>query len=140
MCGPLGATDWEEELLDLSPPGDAGIAVDGSIVGGGKQNPLPLESLEVPVGVVDQVVGQQDAFVTAKHKMRGRNEGEVPAQPPVFRAKGVGELHGRGGNEYLVMRRELGENFLAVLKDRQVLKEIFTAQITIEPFMPVGGD
>src|ERR1700722_1957343 len=84
----------------------------------GIENCFPAEPFEMPVRVIDQVIGVQDALVPAKNKVHRWNEGKVPSQPAIFRAEGIGKFHGRSGDKNLVMFIELGQNLLTVLDDR----------------------
>ena len=83
-----------------------------------KKNSFPPEPFEVSIRVIDQVIGEQDALVPAKYKIRWRNEWKVASQPAIFRAERIGKLHGRGGNKNLIMLTKLGQNLLTILDYR----------------------
>jgi hypothetical protein len=47
-------------------------------MGRGEEDSLASESFKVAEGVVNQVVGKQDAFVSAENELGRWDEGEVP--------------------------------------------------------------
>jgi hypothetical protein len=67
----------EKEILNLSPAGNTTKTGDLGVVGSAKENSLALESLKVAVGIVDQVVGEQNALVSAKDEMGRWDKGKV---------------------------------------------------------------
>ena len=84
----------------------------------GKENCFPAEPFEMPVRVIDQEIGVQDALVSAKNEVHRGNERKVPLQPAIFRTEGIGKFHGRSGDKNLVVFIKLGQNLLTVLDDR----------------------
>ena len=73
----LGSAYWQEEILNFAPAANPAKTGDGCVVGCGKENSLAFKSFQVAEGVVDQVVGVQDAFVSAENEVGWRDKGEV---------------------------------------------------------------
>ena len=73
----LGSANRQKEILDLSPARNPTKTGDGRIMRSGEEDSLAFESLQMPVGVVNQVVGVQDALVAAENEVGRRDEGKV---------------------------------------------------------------
>ena len=52
-----GSSRRQKEILDLPPVGNTVETLDAGVVGRGEKNAFPFEPLEMPVGVVNQVIG-----------------------------------------------------------------------------------
>src|SRR3954471_24804033 len=76
-----------EQLSHLGPRADTRVARLRRVVRRGEQHRTSLEPLEMPRAIVNEVVRIDDALVAAEDQVRGGNEGEVPAEPTVFRVK-----------------------------------------------------
>src|SRR5215207_4826377 len=107
-------TELREMLADLRPRRHPRVACFGGVVGRREQQPLPGESREMAGVVVYQMVGRDDALVATEHDVRRRDEREVAAEPPVLRVEGAGDVHGRRGDEHVVVRHQLAHDGLAV--------------------------
>src|ERR1700728_3492638 len=79
----------QEDPRDLPPVVDAAKALNAVVVGRGKENALAFEAAEMQRLIVDQVMGVEDALVSAEDEVRRVQVRKVPAQPAVFRAEGV---------------------------------------------------
>src|SRR5262249_17930463 len=77
----------------------------------------------MPLAVVDQVVGVDDALVAAEDDARRWNEREVPAQPPVFRIERTGHVHRGRRDEDFVAFRQLSNDGLAIGQYVEILEE-----------------
>jgi hypothetical protein len=72
----LGLSHRQKEILNLSPAGNPPKTGNSRIMGSGEEDSLAFESLQVPERVVDQVVGVQDALVSAENEVGRRDEGK----------------------------------------------------------------
>src|ERR1700749_1211342 len=73
----------KEELFDFQPVVHAQLCRNLCVVGGSEEHALTGEAFEVARHVVDEVVGMEDALVSAKDEMGGREERKVPPQPAI---------------------------------------------------------
>src|ERR1700733_13859377 len=71
--GALGSAYWQEEILNLAPAAPPAKTGGGRVGGGGEEDSLALKSFQMAEGVVDQVVGVQDAFVSAENEVGWRD-------------------------------------------------------------------
>jgi len=79
--------DVGEIFRDLLPVVYANEARRSQVVWGRIEQALAFKTLQVAGQIVDQVVGTQDALVSAENIVSGRNEREVPLQSAVFWAE-----------------------------------------------------
>src|ERR1700760_2118453 len=92
------------------------------------------------VCIVDQVIGEQNAFVATEDVVRRWNEREMPPEPSIFGTERVRKFHSRGGDKDLVVFRELGQHLLAVLNHREIFKKVFATEVGFQALVMVGGD
>ena len=130
----------EKELFDFEPVVDAFESLDVDVVGRGIDDAFTFEAAELTGVVVDEVVGAEDALVAAVDDVRGGDEGKVLREPTVFLMKRAWDLHGRRGDEDLVVHLEAAEDALGFRHDGEGFEEVFGAEGGLEDFVAVGGD
>lgn len=129
--------DGGEIICDLGPVVDPDEPGGAEVMGCGEKQALAFKAEEVARQVVNEVVGTENGLVAAKNVMCRRNEREMPLQPTILWAKGVGHNHGLGGNEDFKAAGEVVEHFLRAGDEGKILEEIFGIEKGAELFLAV---
>src|SRR5262245_27784279 len=87
-------------LANFVPTGDALVCRFPQIVRRGKKDSSPRETAEVPRLVINQVIGIDDSFVTAKDDVACGNEREMRLEPTMLCRKRLRDFHGCRYDEY----------------------------------------
>src|ERR1700722_3260123 len=137
LLSTLGPAYRQKELFYLPPAGNPVKTGHFRVVRSRKEDPLPLEAFKVPERVVDQIVGAENALVSAEDEVSRWNKRKMAPQPTVFGAEGVRKLHGRRGDKNLVVLDQFGKHFLTVLKNRQILEKVFASKVAFQSLVAV---